>query len=214
PPRPASKSFAVSESRSVGMPRDSPAARAAMTSRFSKQIDRTWAVSSSSMRSTMSSIVPSARRRSPSSELSSPSRSAYRAASDDGVIAGASIPGANSRPRLGLESVGSAIVRRRRLLPLAEEVLGEPIDRDLQWVAVLHRIGRAVTEHRCGQIPAGAGGQGREQVLFGEELEVVARACRAGLHEVFVVAVQPRALEDVEHIVDVEFGETVRQDGA
>ena len=41
------------------MPRDSPAARAAMTSRFSKQIDRTWAASGSSIRSMISSVVPS-----------------------------------------------------------------------------------------------------------------------------------------------------------
>lgn len=64
------------------------------------------------------------------------------------------------------------------------------------------------------QIPAGTRAQGAQQIHLGEEVDVVARAGGARLHEIAAAVVEAGDLEEVEDVVDVGLGEAVGEDGA
>src|SRR5262245_21548290 len=79
-------------------------------------------------------------------------------------------------------------------------------DLDLEWVTVrnIARVGGTA-------ITAWAGRKRSYEIDLREELEIVAWANRAFLHEILVrVPGEARAHEDVEHVVDVMLGVTRR----
>jgi hypothetical protein len=94
--------------------------------------------------------------------------------------------------------------------PAVEQVTVGSVDLDTDRVAA--SSGSPASGPTSGPINRRrAGGHSAEQIEFGEELEVVSGPCGACLHEVLVIGVEPGALEDVEHVVYVEFGEALRQ---
>src|SRR5699024_4455800 len=64
------------------------------------------------------------------------------------------------------------------------------------------------------QIPTRTGRQRDEQIKLGEELKVVSALCRGGLHKILIVGIQASALENIKHIVHVEFREMERGYGS
>lgn len=64
------------------------------------------------------------------------------------------------------------------------------------------------------QIPAWTRTDRAQQIDLGEKVDVIARARRARLHEVAAAGVEASDLEQVEHVVDVWFGQVEGEDGA
>ena len=99
-------------------------------------------------------------------------------------------------------------------LPSGERIVIGLEHLDAQRVAVGLRIG-SFAPQRNSQIAARAERDRHQQIDLGEQLHVVARARRTRLHEVpLVVGHQPRHLEQVDHVVHIELGETELRDCA
>lgn len=64
------------------------------------------------------------------------------------------------------------------------------------------------------QIPARTRTQRTQQILLCEEIDKRIFRCGAGFHEIPSLAVEACYLEDVEHVVHVEFCEAVGEHGA
>ena len=64
------------------------------------------------------------------------------------------------------------------------------------------------------QIAAGASTQRTQQILLGKKRDEGVFGGGRGFHEVATFGVETRDLEDVEDVVDVEFGEVVGKNGA
>jgi hypothetical protein len=105
-------------------------------------------------------------------------------------------------------AVGRALSRP----PAREQALVNPEDGDADRVAVRLRAG-VVPPQRDRQVAAGARRGRHQEVRLGEQLEVIARPSRAGLHEVPLIRrTQTRHLEDVDDVVHVALGEAERKD--
>lgn len=118
----------------------------------------------------------------------------------------------------GSYAVHPPVVRLLRGLPAqpAQQArVLELVDLDAQRPAALDHLLLAVgAEAPEGEVAAGAGAQGHEEVLLGEELEGVAGLGGAGAHEVAALGVEAGDLEDVEDVVDVVFRQAPGGDGA
>src|SRR5437868_3940397 len=82
------------------------------------------------------------------------------------------------------EPVEAPVVGGRRGRPARQQPAGRLVHFDGERPAGRQRIAPLRTEDLGGNIAARAGGEGAEQVHFGEELEEVPGFCRARLREV------------------------------
>src|SRR6266567_606489 len=112
------------------------------------------------------------------------------------------------------EAVVSAIVRSLGRAPAREERRVRLPDLHAERAAGAERIARLLPPHRHREIAVRAGRDRAEHVDLGEELDEVSFLRRARLDEVAVVRGQPGDLEDIQHVVNVELGETVGSDRA
>src|SRR4029077_3602022 len=99
--------------------------------------------------------------------------------------------------------------------PAGEQVAVQLVYLDAERPAVRDRVRAICTPAPLGQISTRARRYRTQEVDLGEELEEVAFARRARLHEIDLVhRVEACDLEHIEHVVNVELGEVIRRDRA
>ena len=108
--------------------------------------------------------------------------------------------------------MGAAVVRRPRRDPAGQELGYRLPDLHAERAAGGEGITALGPPHLHREVAVRAHGDRAEHVDLGEELDEVAPARRARLHEVAAVRGEAGDLEDVQHVVHVELGEMVGGD--
>ncbi len=95
--------------------------------------------------------------------------------------------------------------------PVLQQLRVERMDLNAERPADRERVLRLGSPQWHREVAAGTGREGAEKIDLGEELDVIALLGRAGAHEIPVGTVEAGALEDVQHVMDVELGQPVRR---
>src|SRR5688572_30754236 len=102
-----------------------------------------------------------------------------------------------------LQPKEALVIGRSRRAPAREQRFRKVVDLDADRLAGREGIAGLGPPERHGEVSTGTGGNRAEQVDLGQELEVVAFLGWAGFHEVAVICVESRDLEDVQDVVNV-----------